>query len=100
MENTPLDSMFLFQDKEYEKLCLLNQVSIYSIIFANEHYFWLFGAHELKHISSWLVRFRNHDNSQVICENVELVLALVSKSRPECVPQNWYAVKVPPSGNS
>ena len=101
MEYTPLDSMFLFRDKEYEKLGLSNQViSINSTIFANEHPFWLFGAHELKHISSWLVRFRNHDNSQVICENVELVLALVSTSRPECVPQNWYAVKVPPSSNS
>ena len=65
MEYTPLDSMFLFRDKEYEKLGLSNQViSINSIIFANEHPFWLFGAHELKHISSWLVRFRNHDNPQ------------------------------------
>lgn len=84
MENTPLDWMFLFQDKEYEKLCLSNQVSINSIIFANEHSLWLFGAHELKHISSWLVRFRNHDNSQVICENVELVLALVNIETRMC----------------
>lgn len=34
-QNGPLDSMFLFEDREYEKLLMTNQVSINSHIFEN-----------------------------------------------------------------
>ena len=43
---------------------MLNQISVSFIIFANENLFRLFGAHELKNSSSWLVRFKNYDNSK------------------------------------
>lgn len=50
-QNGPLDSMFLFEDREYEKLLMTNQVSINSHIFENWHPSWVFGSHDLKTFS-------------------------------------------------
>jgi hypothetical protein len=62
--NKLLDLIFLFEDKAYENWWMSNQVSI--IVFEIEHPFWLFGSHDLKAFSKWLLQFKNYNKIMII----------------------------------
>ena len=53
----PLNSMFLFEDKSYEKLWMTNQIHSNAHIFENEHPHWLLGSHDLKAFSKWMFNY-------------------------------------------
>ena len=60
----PLNSIFLFEDKSYEKLWMTNQISFNAHIFENEHSHWLLGSHDLKAFSKWLVQLRFYNDAK------------------------------------
>jgi hypothetical protein len=60
----PLNSMFLFEDKSYEKLWMTDEISSNAHIFENEHPHWLLGSHDLKTFSNWLVQLRFYNNAK------------------------------------
>ena len=45
-----------FKDKGYEELWMSNQIFIYSYVFETKHLHWLFGSHDLRVFSEWLVQ--------------------------------------------
>ena len=45
-----------FKDKGYEELWMSNQIFIHSFVFETKHLHWLFGSHDLKVFSKWLVK--------------------------------------------
>ena len=52
----PPISIFYFKDKGYEELWMSNQIFIHSFVFETKHLHWLFGSHDLKVFSKWLVK--------------------------------------------
>jgi hypothetical protein len=60
----PLNLMFLFEDKSYEKLWMTNQISSNAHTFENVHPHWLLGSHDLKAFSKWLVQLRFYNDAK------------------------------------
>jgi hypothetical protein len=58
----PLNSMFLFKDKAYEKLWMSNQVP--SNVFEIKHPYWILGSYDLKVFSRWLVQLRFYNDAK------------------------------------
>jgi hypothetical protein len=60
--NKQLDLIFLFEDKAYENWWMSNQVFI--IVFEIQHPSWLFGSHDLKVFSKWLLQLKKYNDTK------------------------------------
>ena len=80
----PLNSIFLFKDKAYEKLWMSNQVP--SNVFEIKHPYWILGSHDLKVFSRWLVQLRFYNDAR---NKIRPIKWLIQFQNPKSAKANF-----------